>query len=694
MRTDTMKKIAAFLALLLALTTPTFAQTGSQKTVTQLNTEVNSQFADQVIGAITPFVMRQMLLDLVASSSNPTGDVFFGSGLPWCDVRSKGALGDGSTDDTAAFQACVTVVEAFGVSGTIYVPTSANGQYCIKTGPVTLSAAYTAIVGENRGVTLSSCGTDNSVLALNNSLQTARNLTLVGKGRSTDTFSATTSTLVLGANCIDCYIEHLSINNGLHAVQWNSGEARALDIIATNSYGSAVVYFNGLGGGVAAGWLQNIKPDQNEFPSGDIPAAGTTYAAWQNAHVYTKGTVVSVTCQDAKSYYFQATLAGTSGAAFPACKNYAQNIVDNTVTWRLSRPNPYYHYQLDTGTAEIFLHDSDTGGGDAGVAMTNTLAGTAPGLFRGVNLNGSTGYLANYLGTDGNDFHLVGGGANGGCISPGCGNFVFKTNFTGNVKVVGGNCTGSPYCAVINTGSGYIFNDLIVSDLTSGIAQITGTVDHVAIEAVATNGVATFTNTSSGTNIRLQVKDLPRTVANGGTGVATNTAHGVVLGQGTSPVTTVGPCTTGQIVVGVTGADPICGSMRQMIGSGTSGTLPQNTTAYAGLQTAFNATNQLNAVTVALAGTLKNMVFNAGTTPAAGQTITVTLMTGTYTSAVAGTLTASGVTCTISNPAVQCTDNVNSVAIAANAVFAWRVVTSATTGTITGGSWAVEFDNP
>ncbi len=45
-------------------------------------------------------------------------------------------------------------------------------------------------------------------------------------------------------------------------------------------------------------------------------------------------------------------------------------------------------------------------------------------------------------------------------------------------------------------------------------------------------------------------------VANGGTGVATLTSHGVVIGEGTSPVATTAAGTTGQVLTATTGADP------------------------------------------------------------------------------------------------------------------------------------------
>jgi len=58
------------LALLLILTASASAQTGSQKTTTQLNTEINTLFPDNTTGIITPNALRQVTLDQVASFAN------------------------------------------------------------------------------------------------------------------------------------------------------------------------------------------------------------------------------------------------------------------------------------------------------------------------------------------------------------------------------------------------------------------------------------------------------------------------------------------------------------------------------------------------------------------------------------------------------------------------------------------------
>lgn len=51
------------------------------------------------------------------------------------------------------------------------------------------------------------------------------------------------------------------------------------------------------------------------------------------------------------------------------------------------------------------------------------------------------------------------------------------------------------------------------------------------------------------------------TVPNGGTGASSFTAHGVVIGEGTSPLQSTSAGTTGQVLIGSTGADPAFGNL-------------------------------------------------------------------------------------------------------------------------------------
>lgn len=61
----------------------------------------------------------------------------------------------------------------------------------------------------------------------------------------------------------------------------------------------------------------------------------------------------------------------------------------------------------------------------------------------------------------------------------------------------------------------------------------------------------------------------PLLVANGGTGAQTFTAHGVLIGEGTSAISVTAVGTTGIPLVGVTGADPVFGTA--VVGGGGTG---------------------------------------------------------------------------------------------------------------------------
>lgn len=51
------------------------------------------------------------------------------------------------------------------------------------------------------------------------------------------------------------------------------------------------------------------------------------------------------------------------------------------------------------------------------------------------------------------------------------------------------------------------------------------------------------------------------TVPQGGTGVTSLTAHGVLIGEGTSPIVVVGPCSNGQVLQWGASGDPACASV-------------------------------------------------------------------------------------------------------------------------------------
>ncbi len=71
----------------------------------------------------------------------------------------------------------------------------------------------------------------------------------------------------------------------------------------------------------------------------------------------------------------------------------------------------------------------------------------------------------------------------------------------------------------------------------------------------------------------------PQPVIEGGTGASTLTAHGVLLGEGTSAITPTAVGTNGQVLLGSTAADP--GWVTPTAGTGLSGTFNSSTHSYA-----------------------------------------------------------------------------------------------------------------
>ena len=99
----------------------------------------------------------------LAASNTWTGtnqfssDVYFRSGRPFADVKAWGAVGDGSTDDTASVQAALTFIYSTYGGGIVFFP---PGNYK-TTSPLTVKGG-TRLVGASRIVTLLGSTTTNT----------------------------------------------------------------------------------------------------------------------------------------------------------------------------------------------------------------------------------------------------------------------------------------------------------------------------------------------------------------------------------------------------------------------------------------------------------------------------------------------------------------------------------------------------
>jgi len=124
-------------------------------------------------------------------------------------------------------------------------------------------------------------------------------------------------------------------------------------------------------------------------------------------------------------------------------------------------------------------------------------------------------------------------------------------------------------------------------------------------------------------------------ISNGGTGTTTLTAHGVLIGEGTSAVATVGPGSNGQMLLGVTSADPYWGNNPAISGGTVDNSPIGNTTASSGKFTTLSATGAVSGAgfTSLLSpyATLASPTFTGTVTIPTGASITKPNIIGTAT---------------------------------------------------------------
>ena len=328
----------------------------------------------------------------LGNSNSWTGDQLFGSGRPWCDVRAQGAKGDGVTDDTAAFNACLAIIRSFGDGGTIYVPTT-SGRYCLFSGLTFLSTDYVILRGESSAVDLHTCNHDVTLItASGNGLQ-IKNFTLFGIGGiPSDSPSSITHPVISLVNCgNECLLQDLDIYGGTRSISIGCGtpDFRLEHIFATNSYGNAIIY-EGCASAPIGGWWNRVQADQTSGTYGSYGTiAGTAPAAWASSHSYTVNTVVS-----SNGYYFQTSSTScTSGSTAPTLHTYNTSFSDGGCTWLLLAPATYYAVFFDTYSNQNFLHWMDIDGPyTSSMYFDNSLGGAAPTLTTVTDSNAGAVY--------------------------------------------------------------------------------------------------------------------------------------------------------------------------------------------------------------------------------------------------------------------------------------------------------------
>lgn len=200
---------------------------------------------------------------------------------------------------------------------------------------------------------------------------------------------------------------------------------------------------------------------------------------------------------------------------------------------------------MTTATAILTPIDRRTGMSWITTVTASPFVGTGGATITGgtINLNATSNYAVNIgtgtttstvtVGGSGTQTIAVGTGAGIKTVALGSSNTTSATNIKGGSGGVNVNVSVNE---PVNIGTGS----------STGLTTIGGGSNYLALDT-------TNWGITSGGLVTLGV-DLD--VTEGGTGVSTLTDHGVLLGSGASDITAVSVGTNGQILVGVTTADP------------------------------------------------------------------------------------------------------------------------------------------
>ncbi len=187
-------------------------------------------------------------------------------------------------------------------------------------------------------------------------------------------------------------------------------------------------------------------------------------------------------------------------------------------------------------------------------------------LFREM-MAASIGAVSGYL--YGSHLYVISGGlAVGDPVRISGNNTVIKALSTSlaNGAVIGfcrwldgaGNCRVDHFIYVTGLAGG-AFGDPVYLQDAGGYGAAAGTVAIVVGQFLT--ATTALLNAKPRTQVQLNDATGVLTVPNGGTGAATETAHGVLLGQGTGAITAAAVGATGTVLRGSTGADPAFGAL-------------------------------------------------------------------------------------------------------------------------------------
>lgn len=276
------------------------------------------------------------------------------------NVKRYGALGDNSTNDTAAIQAAIDAAEAAG-GGEVYFP---RGIYRYTT--LTVDSNNVELIGEGKGTILRSTSTTSDWLTINAQFSGVRNLMMDSPAATGGTAPTTGEAIVFGTSCYHAFADDISIRyayNGIH-VQGTETRIDRLELRLLFGTEGIILYRTTSGGFRTV--IDDLAAD-NPYP-GNAPTA-TLQRTWATSTAFALHEVVKT-----NSAIYQCVVAGTSAGAGTGPNNtssFTNNIVDGTAEWRfVSRELTWI--TMDSFSYSLVIDHAALLNGNIGIKMRDT----------------------------------------------------------------------------------------------------------------------------------------------------------------------------------------------------------------------------------------------------------------------------------------------------------------------------------
>jgi hypothetical protein len=370
---------------------------------------------------------------------------FSGGGKCWAayignstSVRLWGAKGDGSTDDTAAFQNAVNAITSITGGGTLTIP---RGYYCIKSGPIVINQQGFTLQGENYygSTVLDACGADDSIVKMTGYHDVIDSVQIVGADKV-----GTTNPAVIfsnGGGAAEGTVRNSFISKGCNAISANSYELYVLWSRLEYSYCDATIYLQNTGGYIIRDKMDNAYPVAG-WPSSVLSGFnGITVNNWAASTSYTANTIVA-----SGNYLLQALNGGTSGTLAPVIPKFGAVSLDGSVTWGLVSTINYSSIQCDSGCGSVlYIAFSDfSSAGNSAIRLSNSQSGGMPPHYVVISNNNMAFQIYDSIRLDAGYDAQVSNNTFGTCLLTNCGNISTDSAWQGDLIVTSNNFSAPP----------------------------------------------------------------------------------------------------------------------------------------------------------------------------------------------------------------------------------------------------------